>query len=300
MQEPTQNPTRRDVDFEVAGERIAAWQYEPDAEPPFPCIVMATGFGGTRDMGLPVYAERFRAAGFAVVLFDYRRFGASGGEPRQLLDVGDQLDDWRTALQFVRRDARFDAHRIGLWGTSFSGGHVLTLAAEDHEIAGVVAQVPHVSGITSLTAIHPLSAVKVLGAGIVDALRALADRSPHYISITGHPGENAALTADDAADGYQQLVPEGATFDNRVAARIALSVAFYRPIAGAGRIRCPVLIQAADYDRVTPARAARRTAAKIRSGAYRGFPCSHFDFYKEPWLSQVLDAQVEFFERTLA
>ena len=82
---------------------------------------MAHGFSGVRDQRLDAYAERFAAAGLACLVFDYRHFGDSGGQPRQLLDIGRQLDDWRAAIAFARSLEEVDGDRIGLWGTSFSG-----------------------------------------------------------------------------------------------------------------------------------------------------------------------------------
>lgn len=124
---------RDETRFVSHGVDCAAWIYGPDAlagDPSegAPAIVMAHGFGCIRDLRLPAYAERFRDAGFVVVVFDYRHFGASGGSPRQLLDIRRQLDDWRAALAFTRALPAVDRDRVIAWGTSFSGGHVLTLA----------------------------------------------------------------------------------------------------------------------------------------------------------------------------
>src|ERR1035441_8186503 len=107
---------------------------------------MAHGWTGVREQRLDAYAERFAAAGLAALVFDYRHFGASGGEPRQLLDIGRQLADWRAAIAYVRGLEGIDPERIALWGSSFSGGHVIELAARDHRIAAVVAQMPFVDG----------------------------------------------------------------------------------------------------------------------------------------------------------
>lgn len=95
-------------DVTLPGE-IAAWLYNPDAEA---CVVMGHGLSAVRDQRLPAYAERYAAEGLAVLLFDYRGFGASGGEPRQVIDIGAQLDDWRTAIRYAR-----DFKRVGLMGS---------------------------------------------------------------------------------------------------------------------------------------------------------------------------------------
>ncbi len=111
---------------------------------------------------LDAYAERFAAAGWSVLVFDYRHLGASGGEPRQILDIGRQRADWHAALAFARTLPEVDVNRIALWGSSFGGGHVLRVASEDTRIAAIVAQCPFTDGPASLRArirTGPLSVV---------------------------------------------------------------------------------------------------------------------------------------------
>src|SRR3954470_8788094 len=103
---------------------------------------MAHGFSGTRDMRLDAYAERFADAGIAALLFDYRHFGASSGEPRQVLDIRKQHADYEAAVAYARRLEWVDADRVALFGSSFSGGHVLALGARDPRLAAIVCQCP--------------------------------------------------------------------------------------------------------------------------------------------------------------
>jgi dienelactone hydrolase len=131
---------RKDLTFDSSGVNCAAWLHLPDTAAPHPVVVMAHGFAGVRQLRLDAYAERFAAAGMAVLLFDYRRFGASDGEPRQVLVISDQLDDWRAAVAFARSLPEIDHSRVAVWGTSLSGGHVLAIAADDHGLAACVSQ----------------------------------------------------------------------------------------------------------------------------------------------------------------
>ena len=131
-----------EVFFTSGGIPCAADLYQPDgAAGTMPCVVIGHGFSGTKGLAR-VYAERFATAGFAVLVFDYRHFGASGGEPRQLVDVGRQREDYHAAVRFARTLSGIDPERIALWGTSLSGGHVIAVAADDPRIAAVVAQLP--------------------------------------------------------------------------------------------------------------------------------------------------------------
>src|SRR3954453_16102436 len=123
---------REDVSFEGDGTRIAAWLYRPDGATS--CGVMAHGWTGVREQRLDAFAERFAAEGIAALVFDYRHFGASGGQPRQLLDIGRQLEDWASAVHYVRSLSEVDISRVALWGSSFSGGHVQEIASRDPTI----------------------------------------------------------------------------------------------------------------------------------------------------------------------
>src|SRR5437763_8133511 len=105
---------RQDIAFDSAGDRCAAWLYTPSGEGPYPIVVLAHGFGALREARLWAYAERFAAAGMAALVFDYRHFGASGGEPRQLLDVERQHADWRAAIEFARGLEGVDPERVVL------------------------------------------------------------------------------------------------------------------------------------------------------------------------------------------
>ena len=139
--------TRSDELFESDGLRCAAAVFRPEGmQGDVPVVVMAHGFGTPRAVALYVYAEEFARNGYAVMVFDYRYFGESEGEPRQLLHIAKQLEDWRRVLDFARSLEGIDPDRIIAWGTSFAGGHVLSLAGSGERFAAVVAQVPHVSG----------------------------------------------------------------------------------------------------------------------------------------------------------
>ncbi|GAI65903.1 unnamed protein product [marine sediment metagenome] len=135
--------SRKDVIFKVKGTSITAWLYLPeDLSAPVPCIIMGHGFGGTKDMILESYAFRYQEAGFAVLTFDYRHFGESEGEPRQLILIPYQLEDFTAAIEYARSLKEISPARIALWGTSASGGYGIIIAAKDKNIACVCAQCP--------------------------------------------------------------------------------------------------------------------------------------------------------------
>jgi uncharacterized protein len=145
---------RRDIEFDAEGVTLRGWFYTADgAGASSPTIVMAHGFSAVKEMYLDDYAEVFAAAGLNALVFDNRNFGASDGEPRQEIDPWAQVRDYRHAITYATTLPEVDAQRIGIWGSSYSGGHVLVVAAIDRRVKAVVSQVPLVSGHDNLRAL---------------------------------------------------------------------------------------------------------------------------------------------------
>jgi fermentation-respiration switch protein FrsA (DUF1100 family) len=258
-----------------------------------PCVVLAHGFGGTVDSGLMPYAERFAAAGLHALAFDYRCFGASDGEPRQLLSIAAQLEDYAAAVAFARSLPGVDPTRIVAWGTSFSGGHVVPVAVADGRIAAVIAQTPAMDGVQTLLNVARYAGAghlaRLIGAGVRDAIAAARGGEPVHIGVVGPAGSVAAMTSADAEPGY--LAIAGETWQNRVTARIMLRAGSYRPGLQADRLPCPMLVQIADRDAVAPVKAAQDAAWRATGRAeVRTYPIGHFDIYVgEPFERSVAD-----------
>lgn len=292
--------TREDVSFRSGADRISAWLYRTDNAGPSgaPLLVMAHGLGAVRTMRLDAYAERFAAAGYACLVFDYRNFGDSDGAPRQLLDVGMQLADWAAAVDYAHTLAGVDPARIGLWGTSFAGGHVIATAAR-LPVAAVVAQCPFTDGIASARTIPPLTTARVSLLGLRDLAAAALGNPPVLVATAGRPGEVALMTTPDAYPGYLKLVPEGKTIRNEVAARIATKILTYRPGRLAAKVTCPILFCVCDTDSVAPAGPTLRYAAKAPRGTVKRYPEGHFDIYVGDAFERVVADQLEFLDRNL-
>jgi uncharacterized protein len=225
--------SRREVEFASGGVTCRAWAYAPPgpAQGAAPCIVMAHGLGGTRDASLEPYAERFAAAGFHVLLFDYRYLGASDGEPRQ-------LDDWAAAIAFARAMPGVDPARIGLWGCSLSAGHVLMAAARDPAVAAISAQCPMFDGAASARLFVRNAGVRtglrLTWAALIDAVRGMLGKSPHYVPLVAPPGELAARASEDAYRGCLAIVRPG--WRNAIALRFFVTIPLYRPLRHAGEV----------------------------------------------------------------
>lgn len=133
---------RQDVTFESQGAELAAWFYTPDAPSPWPLVIMAHGFTGTRGMVTDKYAEAFAEAGLGVLLYDHRGFGDSGGEPRLQINPWIQVREYLDALDYASAHSEVDPDRMALWGDSFSGAMAISAAAVDDRVAAIVAQLP--------------------------------------------------------------------------------------------------------------------------------------------------------------
>ena len=291
---------RADVRVPSSGETLGAWLYRPsDSSGPVPCVVMAHGFGAVKEARLDAYAERFAGAGYAALVFDYRHFGDSTGEPRNLVDVGHQHDDWHAAIAYARALDGVDPARIAIWGSSVGGGHVMAVAADEPDLAAAVSQVPHTSGTAALRAMNPKSAAGLTGLGIADQAGALFGRGPVYTRIIGPPGSVAMMTAADAQPGYEAIVPDDSGWRNDVAARIALRVASYSPGKRAKDVRCPLLVQIAEDDSVAPARPAIEAAKSAPRGELIRYPLGHFDVYLGEAYERAVADQLEFLSRHL-
>ena len=289
--------TNRIVRNFKSGDAICAGTlYLPDGVSRPPVLVMAHGFGAERAWGLPSLADRLAAAGFASFLFDYRGFGDSSGSPRRVVSIRRQRQDFVTATRHVRTFREIDPQRLVLWGTSFSGGHVLTLAARGAPCAGVIAHVPHVDPLASLKAKEGPRSIplKLLGAAVRDSFRMVTFREPYYIAAVGGPNEVAVVGAEDAIAGVTALIPPGAPFDNRCAARIGLTLPFFRPIREVSRIRVPTLLIAAVQDSVIPINAVRKAAARVPDSYVVELDCGHFASYAGPWFERSIAAQIDF------
>ncbi|HLB21023.1 MAG TPA: alpha/beta hydrolase [Solirubrobacteraceae bacterium] len=268
-----------------------------------PCVVMAHGFAGTMDSGLIPFAERFAEAGLDALVFDYRHFGASEGEPRQLLSIRRQLEDYAAAIAFARRLDEVDAGRIVVWGSSYSGGHVVPVAVADGEVAAVISQVPAMDGVATMVNAVRRSGVagmaRLTATALGDLLASLRGREPVTAPAVGAPGRVAFMTTPDAEPGMRAVA--GPSWRNEVAARIALQAGAYRPGLQADRLPCPILVQIADRDSVAPPQAAQDAAWRATGRAeVRTYPIGHFDIYTGRPFEQAIADQLHFLRRHLS
>jgi fermentation-respiration switch protein FrsA (DUF1100 family) len=191
---------KRAVTFRSGDTFAAGWLYLPEqarSGARVPALAMAHGLGAVKEMYLEPFARSFAGAGIAALVFDYRSFGASGGEPRQRLFPRDQIEDYRNALTWLSLQPEIDADRLGVWGSSFSGGHVLHVAAYDPRVKAVVSQVGamDVHRIT-LAAVGAEQFAALEQLTVQERIRHATEGGEVYIPSIGLPGRGFALQAD--------------------------------------------------------------------------------------------------------
>lgn len=291
-----------DGDFDVDGTGCAATLYTPDdvSVGDGGVVVMAHGFGGTRGMRLPEYAEWFVDRGLSALAFDYRGWGDSGGRPREVLRPRRQLEDWRAAVEHVRG---LGYSSVGLWGTSLSGGHVVAVAA-DVEVDAVVSQVPFADGLANV-----LHAVRENGVGyglragaaaIEDLGRRLATGGRRYVPVVRPRDEFSALRGGSAWEGYLEIAGEADGWSNRVAAGVLLSLAGYRPVERAADVTAPVLVVQATEDDLIPQGSVDRLVERLPDVEVLPLDVGHFDVYTGDEFEHVVEEEASFLEDQLS
>ncbi len=295
---------RTDIEFKTTdGTTLRGWHYIPNDSGKHPTIVMAHGFSAVKEMYLDKYAEAFAEAGFASIVYDNRNFGASGGEPRQEIDPWLQIRDYSDAITFARGLQQTDAARIGIWGSSYSGAHVLVVAAIDRRMKCVVSQVPAVSGYHNFRRLVRADFLAPLEAALhADRDNRASGGAPAMIPVVAeNPTATAALPTADSYKWFTETAKVRApSWRNEVTLRTVEYGFGYEPGAYIGLISpTPLLLIVAVKDHLTVsdlAIAAYERALEPKRLVL--LPGGHFDAYVEMF-DQSAGAACEWFRTHL-
>ncbi len=295
---------RKDVEFPAeGGVMLRGWLYLPDQPAGrLPAITMAHGYAGIRQHGLERFAQAFAKAGFVVLLHDHRGFGASDGAIRHDIDPWQQIADWRYAISFLERQPNVDPERIGLWGTSYAGGHAIVLGATERRLKAVVSQVPTISGFEQGRRRIAPENVPGLEAMFAEDERGRArgEEPLRQLIVSDDPLVPASYRTPDALAFYNQDLGDG-VWDNSVTVRSTRAARMYEPGPWLPRVSpTPILLVVAMADTMTVtdlALAAYERALEPKKLVT--IPGGHFD----PYLSQFETssaAAVDWFRTHLA
>jgi fermentation-respiration switch protein FrsA (DUF1100 family) len=289
-----------EIRFGLGPDRCVGRLYRPDSRSSaLPCVVMGSGFSCVRDQGLDAFAERLADAGFAALAFDYRHWGESEGEPRQLSHARRHRADWRAAVAHAAGENDIDSTRIALWAYSLGTGHTQALAAGGLDVAALISVAPLLNGRSSLLHIGgPSHVMRLTAAGFRDASRALRGADPYRIAAIGEPGSLSVINSPEAVDGFAAITGPHSSWRNDVCARVAL-VPPYNLVRKVGRIRCPALYCVFEDDDVNPPELGRRAARLAPRGELRDYPGGHYAAFSDAVFERLLADQIEFLGRSL-
>jgi hypothetical protein len=254
---------REDVEFPgFGGVTLRGWLYRPArGASSAPAIVMAHGFSATRHMALAGFAEVFRAAGIAALVYDHRNLGDSDGEPRQEINPWTQSRDYRYALTWLAAQPGIDPDRLAIWGSSFSGGEVLVVGAVDPRVKAVIANVPFAGLIEDPSAPldGPFAAMRAAledesGTGPADSTDAPIGPLPVIIASGAEPGGRAFLPQPESTEWFEEAGGPGSAWENTFTLRGMTSAPAFVPAVAVPFIAPRALLMVvASGDRVAPA-----------------------------------------------
>jgi uncharacterized protein len=300
----TREKTEIELSFKSGKETCAATLFLPEAASlrghRLPCIVLGNTMGATRVDRLDAFARHFAQNGFAALTFDYRSFGESTGLPREVCDIPGQIDDFHAAIDFAKSLDGIDPNRIGLWGASLAGGHVVVVGAERKDISAIASLAP-TADCTDIA----LSIPKILLAGLVwesnvDLFKWVFGLRPNYVPLVAKPGITAAMNTPGVLSDYLAMISPDSSWRNQVAARLFLRLPLYRPIRHAKRVVAPLWVGVCDGDDIASPAKAKAMANKAPRGESCYYDAGHLNALIEPRFERVASDQLNFFRKHLS
>jgi hypothetical protein len=283
------------VEFFSEGDRIAGIWRTPDTDGPFRAIVQGPGWLGLKDGKLYVrYHEALVAAGFAVLIFDYRGFGDSGGD-RGVLSPSRQLQDLVNAVTYLTTRDDVIADAIGAFGSGGTGGgNSIMLADADPRVKAAVSQVPVADGEDWLHRMRQEHEWLSFLAALDD------DRRQRVLTGEGrrvHPREEIMVPTPE-----RRATKIKADVDDKIPTSISLSAAeeiiAYKPIVAARKLTTPLMVIGVSGDATTPTDHAERLyeAAQGPKTMIMQNHTTHYAAYDRYW-EQTTPRIVEWFDR---
>ncbi len=249
------------ISFKADNETLRGWFYQPDVSPA-PCIIMTNGFTALIEHHLASFAEIFAQAGFCVLIYDHRNCGMSTGEPRYEINPEIQIKDYSQAITYAQSLPSVKSNAIGIWGTSYSGGHVLVVAANDERVKSVVTQVPFIKGHHDyLKKQYPDKWLSILKSYERDNLNRTAGKAPQKIPVVSLDKKITAVMTDERAYDFFTSVKN---WPNEVTLQSVAMSGDYYPINSIEHIKqIPILFIVSQQDNINPKKFALEAYEKV-------------------------------------
>jgi len=304
MAEKVEINMRQDITFMSEELRCSGWLYIPAdlaPEEKAPTIVMAHGYASVKEMGLSYFAERFADAGFVTLVFDYRYFGDSEGEPRSQLFPLQQQEDYRNAITWISDHPQADPQRIGIWGTSYSGGLVLYVGIFDKRVKAIVAQVPSAINCEARRKMDSERWDKVGEWLIQERIERYKTGKVKYMKVVAPEGEPCILSIPGTYEAYMEIIKNAPNWRNQVTVESLEKQREFDPTSLIHMIApIPLLMIPAEHDNGLPLDAVVSSYEHaLQPKSIKILPCAHFDVYTEPWATEAVEAAVDWFKTHL-
>jgi fermentation-respiration switch protein FrsA (DUF1100 family) len=265
---------------------------------------MANALTAVKEITLPGYAERFAEAGFVALAIDYRFWGASAGEPRNQIIPYEMLQDIMNAITWLSMQPEVDPNRIGGWGVSLGGGHMLYLASFDRRLKAVVATATSINSLPNWMKMMGRQGVQGLLAQLgQDRVERYKTGSPAtYKTAWGKMGQDALFMVDEAYEFYTNAKATFApNFENRATIQSFENLIEYNPDF-AVHLASPtaILVVHAEKD-VIPVELVRTVYERaLEPKKLVVYDCKHTDLYdKEPWITKSANEAIDWYKKYL-
>lgn len=295
---------REDISFRSQGLKCRGWLYFPDdieKTAKLPAVVMAHGFSAVKEQGLSDYAEYFSNAGFVVLVFDYRFFGDSEGEPRCQLFPLEMVEDYRNAITWLSGHTNVDPDRIGIWGTSYSGGLVAYVGAIDKRAKAIVAQVPSIIDPESRRNVNPEKWENVGEFLLQDRVARYSTGKVNYMKVVAPNDESCILPGKENYDALTGMADGAPNWRNEITVESLEKIREFDPVRSIHLIAPrALLIIAAENDNLIPIEVVKNSFQKaLEPKDIIVHPILHFDIYADPWKTKAATAAIDWFKRSL-
>lgn len=278
------------VNFTSNGIRCSALLYKRENAP---IIVIAGGLGSTKEMRMNSYAEKFYNAGFSCLVFDYRNFGESDGSKRQRVNIKEQIDDWNSAITYVKN--RRLSNEIYLFGTCLSGGHVIKIGATREDIKGVISQCPFLEPKAFVLAMPFITRIKLNYYAMIDNISSFFGMPTVMVRLSGNKNTASIITVHDNVK-YNRMSKLSKTFVNKTPAKTIRELKKYNPSKHTKDINIPIFYAICKNDTVIPYKSSVSSITKTKKSTIKEYDFRHFDFYFDNEFELSTSDYIEFIQ----